>query len=426
MQPLIDSITHYPLLLPLLCGLALLIALFSLLWVIRPMTLVGNCGAKLRKENDLYNDEYAKSDNYNEDTVETIDYPSASIIVYGISNNELTLDYLESLCAQDYPNYDVVLVMDATADNSAMIAEVCEQRFKNVYVTFIPPGSHNLSRRKLALTLGMKAAKGEVVLTTVSNAEIPSSNWVRLMMEPFMNPEVEVVLGYSHMNYESMPSLTRWRREFDDLLTDAQWLGYALANKPYRGDGYNLAFRKELFFQHKGYAGSVFIHSGDDDIFISEIANGYNTRVVLHPETILSINWGHSSNRIWRERKDQYHFTARWLRHAPFFRLGFLNATQWIVSLLCLFVAVFSILSVGTFTQADLLIKLAPAIVAIIILIAFWQTEIILYRRAAATMKSTRLWWAIPFFWLWQPLGNVIFFSHHQKLRANNYTWKRN
>ena len=115
------------------------------------------------------------------------------------------MDYLETLCAQDYPDFEVIVVCEATAESIEMLSERVSRRFKNVYVTFIPPGSHNLSRRKLALTLGMKAAKGELVVTTVANASIPSARWLSILLAPLCaHGPVEVSLGYSHTDFSQM------------------------------------------------------------------------------------------------------------------------------------------------------------------------------------------------------------------------------
>lgn len=393
----------------IITGVAIAMTLLTLLWLIRPMIRVGAKKSVVP---------------HNEDSL--LNPVKASVIVYGISNDDEVMEYLEALDSQDYPNFDIVLVMDTSADNCAIIAEQCAIRFSRVYVTFIPPGSHNLSRRKLALTLGMKAAKGDVAVITVSNAQIPSTSWLSSIMAPFCEDKhTEVVLGYSKMNYTQLKSASHWYKEFDALLTNSQWIGYALNRKPYRGDGYNIAFRRHLFFEHKGYAKSIYLHSGDDDLFISEIARPGNTKMVLSPDSILTINWGLSSNRIWTERKEQYRFTSRWLRRGPFIRAGLASAMQWIVTLLCAAAIAISTLIVEGLNDIEIVSKLMPGIVAILIAIIFWQTEIIIYRKAATNMSASRLWWAIPIFSLWRPIGNFIFSIRNHNSRIKNYTWRR-
>lgn len=398
-----------------LCSSGILCGLITLTWLLAPMHAVGKYSKKYqcRKEPEG-------------ETGNTVsNYPKASVIVYSFTDDEYALKYIESLSNQNYPNYEIILVMDSSYEDGAGMAERYAHKYPDIYVTFIPSGSHNLSRRKLALTLGMKAAKGDIAVTTASNSAIPSENWLNDLMTPFINHKnTEVVLGYSHICYEDMNSIWRWRREFDDLLTDCQWLGYALLGMPYRGDGYNLAFKRELFFEHKGYSKSIYLHSGDDDLFISEISNGNNTEVVLQKSSILTTLWGRSTTRTWRERKEQYRFTSRWLRQTPFIRQGATSAMQWIVTILLCASVVFGAIS-AFYAESPDITMILPSAISAVALFAFWQIEIIIYRRAAKTMNATRLWWSIPVFWLWQPIGNMLFNLRHKRSSVKNFTWQR-
>ena len=55
-------------------------------------------------------------------------------------------------------------------------------------------------------------------------------------------------------------------------LQSLRYLGFALAGKPYIGIGRNLAYRKELFFQQKGFSKYLNLQRGEDDLFINELA----------------------------------------------------------------------------------------------------------------------------------------------------------
>ena len=339
--------------------------------------------------------------------------PKASVIVFSTDDEERLLTYLDSVTKQEYPDFEVIVVCDTTADTKKTLADLCESRYRNVYLTFIPPGSHNLSRRKLALTLGIKAAKGEVVVTTASNVRIPSDRWLIELLTPFCNKSTDISLGYSHIDYTQIKGAGRWYREFVSLLTDSNWIGTALGHWPYRGDGLNLAFRRQLFFDHKGYSKSIHLHSGDDDLFINEISNEKNTAVVLSPQTILTSDWGEAAKRIWSSQKEQYDFTSRWLPRAPFILSGIVSAMQWFIPLCCI--------GAGYVGYPSIF----PAIIGSLMIIIFFQSEIIIYRRAAAAMQATRLWWALPLFWLFKPIGNALFHIRHHSEHRKNYTWQR-
>jgi len=57
-----------------------------------------------------------------------------------------------------------------------------------------------------------------------------------------------------------------------------------MRGKAYMGVGRNMAYTKTLFFKNKGFANHYHILSGDDDLFVNEVADSRNTAVVIDPE----------------------------------------------------------------------------------------------------------------------------------------------
>lgn len=341
--------------------------------------------------------------------------PSVTVVLYSKVDDDRLYETLSRIYEQDYPSFSVVVVCDASFEHTEELADRFSTEFPGIHVTFIPPESHNLSRRKLANTIGVKAAEGEVVVTTVANIEIPSGRWLAGLAAPFADREVEVVLGYTHIDYSEMKSIWRWYREFDDTLVASRWIGTALEGNPYRGDGYNLAFRRDTFFRNKGYARTINLHYGDDDLFVDEIANEDNTRVVIDPDTILRTEWGDSSSRVWSLNKDRYDFTARWLPRAPFLKAGSVSCAQWLVTLL----------SAAAVTAGILSGDIAAAIIGALPWLALVGADIAVYRRAAARLGSVRLWWAVYPFMMARPAVNFFFRMRHRRNSVKNYTWQR-
>lgn len=340
--------------------------------------------------------------------------PSLTVVVYASGSPENLSDYVEMLMAQDYPDFNAVIVYDATAQSAEELSKSFKLKYPSLHLTFIPPGSRSLSRRKLAFMLGIKAATGDVVLTTTSSCSVPSGQWLSEMMEPFSaDSSTDVVLGYSTFNRTDMRGIGKWYKEFDRTLTSAQWIGSALKHKPYRGDSHNLAFRRHLFFDNKGYAANMFLQWGDDDLFVCDIANAYNTVAVLSPESTVIQQWGSSSNRLWTDEKEHYHFTSRYLPRSPFLRAGALSAMQWFVPA-CI---------AGAYALTAPALTLAAS--GALMLIIFWLLEIALYRRVAGKLGSTRLWWAVPVFMMTRPVANFFYKLTFRRRRRKNYTWER-
>jgi hypothetical protein len=55
-----------------------------------------------------------------------------------------------------------------------------------------------------------------------------------------------------------------------------QYLGMALRGMPYMGVGRNLAYRKSIFFENKGFGPYTHLASGDDDLFVNSNASAGN------------------------------------------------------------------------------------------------------------------------------------------------------
>ncbi|MDE6330949.1 MAG: glycosyltransferase [Muribaculaceae bacterium] len=380
--------------------------------------------------------------------------PKVSVVAFVLRDEENLTPYVDMLLGQNYPDYEVILVCDASAEATAMLSEKFEDT-PNLKLTFIPPGSHNLSRRKLAQTLGIKRAEGEVVVTTSTSVMPRSEEWLRALVGQMADPEVDVVCGYVHPEFDDYRGMWKWYRQFDATLTAAQWMDAAIKGNPYRGDGYNLAFRRRLFFEAKGYSSTLTLMDGDDDIFIHEICAPGHGRLALSPDSTVDTRWGEDANRIHNDLKDRYRFTRRWLPKLPFLRAGMLSAIQWLM--LIQFLAALTGIAMlivhllpGVFGEASAAITrmltatfppvgneltaftdtismrlLSLIICNLLIPICTWGAEILTYRALARRLGSIRLFIAVVPFMLLRPLRNFMFALRHYPTRKSHFTWVR-
>ncbi len=79
------------------------------------------------------------------------------------------------------------------------------------------------------------------------------------------------------------------------------------------GIGRNMAYRKELFFQRKGYSTYLNLQRGEDDLFINQIATPSNTRVETDINATMRIQPVYNYKE-WKEEKISYMDTARYYR----------------------------------------------------------------------------------------------------------------
>jgi hypothetical protein len=127
------------------------------------------------------------------------------------------------------------------------------------------------------------------------------------------------VLGYGP--YKKQKGLLNKIIRFETFHTAMQYLGFAMAGKPYMGVGRNLSYKKTLFYREKGFSAHNRVPSGDDDLFINKAATKYNTAVNIDPESFVYSNpktsWG-----SWRKQKKRHFSTGKYYKWGHRFLLG--------------------------------------------------------------------------------------------------------
>ena len=224
------------------------------------------------------------------------DLPKVSVIVCARNEQTNLSNYLHTLLHQDYPCYEVIVVNDGSEDNTQLILERYAAQYNNLYITFVPQGARVISSKKLALTIGVKAANYDHILLTDADCRPESRHWIREMMSGFVHgkQQTEVVLGYGA--YFQEDTLLNSVINYDTLFIGLQYLGKAAAKHPYMGVGRNLAYKKETFFKHNGFQGMLHEQAGDDDLFVNKVTTRRNTAIVCSRNSI-----------TWSEPKHTWH-----------------------------------------------------------------------------------------------------------------------
>lgn len=336
------------------------------------------------------------------------DLPPVSIVVDAMNETHQLSQFLPLVLHQEYPLMEVIVVVDSSAEATSDMLSEMKAHFPNLHITFAPYGSRSLSRKKLALMIGIKAAKYDIVLTTSANCRPTNDQWLKLMMRNF-TPQTDVVLGYSHYRYKLDKKIGHRMRVFDTVTVGVQWLVKAMAGKPFRGTSDNMAYRKQLFFDVRGFASSMDLKWGEDDIFLREICKPGNTRVELAPESQLAVYFGQFSRAhgLLKMRRD---FTSRRVSRGAFLVQGMMSWVAWI-TIACLAAAV----------------VLAPlnafvwTLVALIFLLK-WVLVAISFVKNCRLLQAPALRFTLPVLTLWRPVYNVLYRLRGLRYRKSNFT----
>ena len=298
--------------------------------------------------------------------------PPVSVVIVARNEYYNLKDLLPVVLEQDYSDYEVVVVNHASDDDTDLLLMEFKNRYSHLRVVTIQQDLNFFKGKKFPLSIGIREAKNDVLLLTDADCKPASKNWVRQMAIHYDSMKTQVVLGYGP--YQKQKGFLNWVIRYDTFMVAMQYLSFALAKKPYMGVGRNLSYRKSLFLQHKGFVSHYGISSGDDDLFIAEVANKRNTEIELHRDTFVYSKPKTSFVEWWKQKK-RHLSTSKEYKKGIKFLLGLFGLTQ------LLFYALF---------VALLVFKVDWRLVVGIFLLRF-VTQIIVHKKVTTLLNESAL-----------------------------------
>jgi glycosyltransferase involved in cell wall biosynthesis len=338
--------------------------------------------------------------------------PPVSIIVCVKNNYYDVSQFLLSIMEQDYPQFEVIIVNDGNSDENEEVLMRLKSQYDNLYSTYIPEDTRNVSRKKLGLTLGIKAAKYEYLLFTEPDCHVRDNRWISFMSRHFKDKKT-LILGFSAMKKEV--GLFSKFREYDYFFSGLQMVSLALFKHPYSGSGRNLAYTKTHFNEQKGFVKHRILQQGEDDLFVNEIANGKNTAVEFSAQSLViaDINNYYDWKQLKIDRavtKQFYHFGPVLLwRIESFFRIGFILS--------------FSACLLAGYPYLELSDFLLPGIAVFCFFIRL-ISQLFVINNTAKGLKLNKFYFMLPFFDIIQPFLNIYFYIYRVFKGKQNYTYK--
>lgn len=317
---------------------------------------------------------------------------------------------LPAFFEQDYSKFQVVVVNDASSDDTENILIHFEKDHPNFYHTFVPQGIQSVSAKKIAMTIGIKAAKYDQLIFTEAYCIPQSNHWLSSMARHF-DEHCGIVLGFS--TYIGMKGLLKQLVSYDTLFMALQFMGFSEAGKPYMGIGRNLAYCKQLFFDNRGFASHLCLKSGDDDLFIGEIANRTNTQIEISPESKV-LTKVHNVWRHWKDQKVNQLTNTYYYKSGTKFRIKLEEISR------VLFYGLFlTLLIVGVVE-----VNPVPAVFAAVAFLIRYGMQLFVINKSARMLEETRHYFLVPFFDILLLLISFWLKIEKHFKKENNYTWK--
>lgn len=313
--------------------------------------------------------------------------PLVSVVVAARNEEARIADCLSLLAAQDYPNFEVVVVDDGSTDATAeLIAGWVEadKRFKLI-------GLSASGSKKAALTAAIAEAAGEVIATTDADCAM-GNEWLSSLMT-YLESDVGMVIGFSQIGRPGESLGVRGGYEALDFLNLMACIwGSCGRGHPMAASGQNLLFRRVAYAEVGGYEKVMHRVSGDDVLLMQMIRTQTQWRIAFAsaPASFTV----HPPATSWKGLLNQ---RARWASNAPLMATfdplfyGYMLITyglSWCVILSPLLV---------------LLGWVHPLFMAVV-LGSKWFGETLFFLRANALGQRSELTLFLPLYMLLQPI----------------------
>lgn len=242
-----------------------------------------------------------------------------SLLIIAHEEHEKLSLHLPALLSQEGAVYEVVVVDMNSEDDTLVLLKSLEEHYPHLQHLSLPVSARDISRERLALHLGMRAAKFSHVLVLNAGIEAPSPHWLAdienrwrtdcdIMLIPTQRTRSKRLGDYFTAGHEA------WRNKLHQR--------QALRKNIFRAGTAIVGLNKEIFLTHNSPAKHLALKTGALDIFVSHVANRYNT-ILLDEKELFPIEDNDNNLYLWRQRRlfdveTRKHLSRKLIRHLTY------------------------------------------------------------------------------------------------------------
>ncbi len=256
-----------------------------------------------------------------------------SVIISCKNEAENLQNNLPVFLKQNYSDYEFMLVDDASTDATHQVMQEFVSQYVNIQILHIPRDKTYIGNKKNALTKAIAMAKNEHLLFTDADCIPRDANWIQKIANSFTEDK-QIVLGYG--GYKKTSGWLNKLIRYETLLTAWQYFSYARIGIPYMGVGRNMGYTKALFYKAKGFTSHQDIRSGDDDLFVNQIATKENLALCWEADSHTLSN-AKTTWTSWLKQKRRHITTATAYKPVHQFLLGLFFLSQFLFYTLFVF-----------------------------------------------------------------------------------------
>lgn len=250
---------------------------------------------------------------------------AVSVIVCSKNEQENLKELVPLLLEQDHPNFEIILINDASIDDTLDVIEEFQELDPRVKKVNVVNNESFWGNKKYALTLGIKKAINDHLIFIDADCRPASNKWLSSISSQFKNDKT-IVLGYGGYSKKKNSLLNALVR-FETGITAIQYMSYALHGNPYMGVGRNLAYTSKQFYDVRGFMDHMNVLGGDDDLFVNQASTSKNTTINLDPDSF-TISTPKNNWNAWWTQKRRHVNTAKHYKSKHKFLLGLFYFSQ--------------------------------------------------------------------------------------------------
>lgn len=275
-----------------------------------------------------------------------------SVLIAARNEEDKLEKTIKDILAQNYPKhlFELIIVDDHSTDKTTEI--ILSYSSQGVRLIKLNEDQPLNSYKKKAIAEAIKISTGELIITTDADCRM-GVDWLNT-----------IVSCYEEYDYKMISSPVSYFEEksfFEEMQTlEFLYLiglgASTIGNKmPSTCNGANLAYKKEVFLELKGFTGIDDLASGDDELLLHKVASKYpdgigfckSREAIVYTHAKTTLNEFMQQRKRWASKSTKYKNknlvvlgVTLWLFNLFIllnFVLGFFESTFWTLTLISLF-----------------------------------------------------------------------------------------
>lgn len=284
-----------------------------------------------------------------------------------------------SLTSLNYPRdkFEIILVNDASKDDSRSIAEKFKADFAELNIRLLENCRKTISPKKDAIQAAIDISKFDYIATTDADCMVPAK-WLQFFDESIQVKTSKMMaapVGFIQVVGEKKPYFQNFE-EMDFMSLQASTIGSFGIEKAFMCNAANMCYEKETFLKESGFDNYGKIASGDDVFLLQKLRKkGYKVDFIKSASAVVLTGYQKKLRSLLNQR-------IRWAAKTSSYSSGFAKFTGLIVFLMNFLLIAFTGLA---------LLNLMPYQVLMLIFLLKFNADFVLIYKSAKFMNRDRL-----------------------------------